>query len=96
MSDKSSRVVETIPHAPTQMQKATTTPAIHYSVMNHLQEASYSSNESSSKAELTMFHQQTLGPPPKSTLLQAIANNKLKSFHGETDKGHMIRTRKGL
>jgi hypothetical protein len=52
--------------------------------MNHLQEASFSGTKSSSKEELAMFHQQTLGSPPKSMLLKAIANFQLKSFPGLT------------
>ena len=80
-----------------------------YAVSHH-QEASYTSTKMSSRAELVMFRHQTLGSPPKSTLLKAIANFQLKSFPGfryeltqkhlppsmATDKRCMIRTRKGM
>ena len=65
--------------------------------------------ETSSKAELDMYHHQSLGSPPKSTLLQAIRrhpdlystfpglNDELISKHlppsEATEKGHMIKRR---
>ena len=73
---------ETIPQSPARVQKSMFKPA--RDVMNHLQEASYSSTETSSKAELAMFHHQTLGSPPKSTLLKAITGFQLKLFPGLT------------
>ena len=63
----------------------------------------------STKEELTMYLHQCLCSPTKSALLKAIHNNQLYSIPGltydliakhlppstATEKGHMIRTRKG-
>ena len=68
--------------------------------------------KTSSQAELAMYHHQSLGSPPKSTLLQAIKrhpdlystfpglNYELISKHlppsEATGKGHMIQRRQGI
>ena len=68
--------------------------------------------DTSSQAELAMYHRQLLGSPPKSTLLKAIKNhsNLFDTFPGlsyelinkhlplstATTKGHMIQKRQGL
>ena len=68
--------------------------------------------ETSLKAELDMYHHQSLGSPPKSTLLQAIRRhpNLYSTFPGlnyeliskhmppseATEKGHMIQRRQGI
>ena len=64
----------------------------------------------SSKAELAMFHHQTLGPLPLSTITKAAKNDQLRTFPGlttdlltkhltlstATTKGHLVRPRQGI
>ena len=68
--------------------------------------------ETSSKAELDMYHHQSLGSPPKSTLLQDIRRHPdlYSTFPGlnyeliikhlppseATEKGHMLQRRQGI
>ena len=69
-------------------------------------------HKTSSQAELAMYHHQSLGSPPKTTLLQAIKRhpNLYSTFPGlnyeviskhlppseATEKGHMIQRRQGI
>ena len=74
------------------------------------QHAAFSIITTSSRAQLAMYHHQSLGSPPASTLLKAIRNHQLRTFPGltteliskhlppskATAKGHMVRTRQGV
>merc|ERR1712155_37074 len=74
------------------------------------QHAAFSMVPTSSRAQLAMFHHETLGSCSESTLLKAIRNHQLRTFPGlttkliskhllpskATAKGHLVRTRQGV
>ena len=91
--------------SPMGQQKITYEPVqLNGNPINMLQERGYSIIETSTLAELAMYHHQTPYSPPKSTILQAIADQQLKSFRGlayesinkylqpsaASSKGHMV------